>query len=139
MHTGSCLCGGIQFRIDAVLVPIQVCHCSQCRKAQGGPFATNTPVSEASFQLLAGAELLTSFESSPGKQRFFCRRCGSPIYSSKVSLPGVLRIRVGLIDEPLSVAIEAHFQTGSKAGWWPITDGLPQFEESRPPAAKPPG
>ncbi|WP_022978069.1 GFA family protein [Nevskia ramosa] len=126
MPTGSCLCGGIRFRIDAVLAPIQVCHCSQCRKAQGGPFATNTPVSEAAFQLLAGAELLTSFESSPGKQRFFCRRCGSPIYSSKASLPGVLRIRAGLLDEPLSVAIAAHFHTGSKAGWWPITDELPQ-------------
>lgn len=126
MPAGSCLCGGIRFRIDAALAPIQICHCSQCRKAQGGPFATNTPVSAASFQLLSGEELLTAFESSPGKQRVFCRRCGSPIYSHKASLPGVLRIRAGLIDEPVSVSIAAHFQTGSKASWWPIEDDLPR-------------
>jgi hypothetical protein len=78
--------------------------------------------------LLGGAELLTSFESSPGKERVFCNRCGSPIYSKKDTIPGVLRIRAGLINEPLSAKPVAHFYTGSKANWWPINDGLPQFE-----------
>jgi hypothetical protein len=44
------------------------------------------------------------------------------------SLAGVLRLRAGLINEPLSVKPIAHFYTGSKANWWPISDGLPQFE-----------
>lgn len=128
MFTGSCLCGGVQFRLEGELEPIQVCHCSQCRKAQGAPFATNTPVSTTAFHLVSGAELLTSFESSPGKERVFCSKCGSPIYSKKDTIPGVLRIRAGLINEPLSAKPVAHFYTGSKANWWPINDGLPQFE-----------
>lgn len=128
MHTGSCLCGGVQFRIESGLEPIQICHCSQCRKAQGASFAANTPLSEAAFHLIGGTELLAAFESSPGKQRFFCSKCGSPIYSKKGTLPGVLRLRAGLINEPLSVKPMAHFYTGSKANWWPINDGLPQFE-----------
>lgn len=128
MFTGSCLCGGVQFRIEGELEPIQVCHCSQCRKAQGAPFATNTPVSTAAFHLVSGAELLTSFESSPGKERVFCGKCGSPIYSKKDTIPGVFRIRAGLINEPLSAKPVAHFYTGSKANWWPINDGLPQYE-----------
>lgn len=133
VYTGSCLCGGVQFRIDSELAPIQVCHCSQCRKAQGTPMATNTPVAEAAFRLLQGAELLKAFESSPGKQRVFCSRCGSPIYSQKDTLPGVLRIRAGLINEPLTVGPAAHFHTGSKSNWWPINDDLPQFEASYTP------
>lgn len=128
MYTGNCLCAGVQFRITAELAPIQVCHCSQCRKAQGTPFATNTPVSTADFQLLSGAELIASFESSPGKHRAFCRRCGSPLYSRKDALPGVLRLRAGLINEALAVRPVAHYHTGSKANWWPIDDDLPQFE-----------
>lgn len=112
MLTGGCLCGGVQFRIEAELEPIQVCHCMQCRKAQGTPFATNTPVAESAFQLLSGAGLLTAFESSPGKQRVFCSRCGSPVYSKKDTLPGVLRLRAGLINEPLSARAVAHFHTG---------------------------
>ena len=115
MYTGSCLCGGVQFRIDAQLEPIQLCHCSQCRKAQGGPFASNIPVNLADFHLLGGAELLSAFASSPGKQRLFCRQCGSPVDSRKDSLPAVLRVRAGLIDEPLASRPVAHFHTASKA------------------------
>lgn len=128
MYTGGCLCGGIRFRVESELEPLQICHCSQCRKAQGGPFAANTPVSEAAFRLVSGAELLTAYESSPGKQRVFCRRCGSPIYSKRDALPEVLRLRAGLIDEPLAVRPVAHSYVGSKASWWPIEDGLPRFE-----------
>ncbi len=133
MYTGNCLCGGVHFQIQAELEPIQVCHCSQCRKAQGTPFATNIPVKESAFQLDSGAELLKSFEASPGKQRVFCRNCGSPIYSRKDALPGVLRIRAGLINESLSSKPVAHSYTGSKANWWPINDDLPQFEAAYAP------
>jgi hypothetical protein len=48
-----------------------MCHCSQCRKAQGGAFATNTPVSNSNFELKSGAELITEYESSPGKDVSF--------------------------------------------------------------------
>lgn len=126
VHRGSCLCGGVTFRINAVLQAIQICHCSQCRKAQGTPFVTNTPVAETGFDLLSGAALLKSFESSPGKQRVFCSHCGSPIYSKNVRVPGVLRIRAGLLDEPVTATLGAHIYAASSCSWWPIADDLPQ-------------
>lgn len=135
MYTGSCLCGGVRFRIDAELAPIQICHCSQCRKAQGVPFASNIPVDSAAFHFISGSELLTEFESSPGKKRCFCRVCGSPVYSHKDTLPGVLRIRAGLINEAIAARPVAHFHVASKCNWWSIDDGLPQYAESLPPSA----
>ncbi|MBA4283940.1 MAG: GFA family protein [Xanthomonadaceae bacterium] len=128
MHTGGCLCGGVRFRVDAALEPIQICHCSQCRKAQGTPFATNTPVASAAFRWLAGADLLSTYRSSPDKERVFCSRCGSPIYSRRDSVPGVLRLRAGLLDGDLSARPAAHHYTGSKANWWTIDDDLPRFD-----------
>lgn len=133
MYTGSCLCGGVQFRIDQELEPIQVCHCTQCRKAQGTPFATNTPVSKSAFHLMQGRELLKEFESSPGKARVFCGTCGSPVYSYRKTLPGVMRIRAGLLNEELSVRPIAHFHVASQCNWWSIEDGLPQFPEAYVP------
>lgn len=133
MYSGNCLCGGVRFQIQGEPEPIQICHCSQCRKAQGAPFATNTPVKEADFQLHSGSGLLKSFEASPGKQRVFCSNCGSPIYSKKDALPGVLRIRAGLINEPLTVKPVVHCYVGSKANWWSINDDLPQFEAAYVP------
>lgn len=133
MYTGSCLCAGVQFRIDQEIEPIQVCHCSQCRKAHGTPFATNAPVASASFSLTQGKDLLREYESSPGKTRYFCGRCGSPIYSRKDTLPEVVRIRAGLINEPIKIKPAAHFHVASKCNWWPITDDLPQFPEAYVP------
>ena len=135
-YTGSCLCGGIAFRVESELEPIQVCHCAQCRKAQGGPFAAVIPVAVSSFNLLAGEHLLKSYESSPGKQRVFCSSCGSPIYSRRQALPGVVRVRAGLFNEPLRVKPAWHAYTGSKCNWWAIEDGLPQYGEGYvPPTA----
>jgi len=134
-YTGSCLCGGVRFRVDAALAPIQVCHCMQCRKAQGGAFAAVIPVTASAFHLLSGEELLNAYESSPGKQRVFCSRCGSPVYSRRESVPGVLRLRAGLFNEPLPVKPAWHAYTGSKCNWWPVDDGLPQFPEGVPPSA----
>ena len=136
MYTGSCLCGGVQFAIDGELEPIQLCHCQQCRKAQGTPFATNVPVALGTFRLLGGAELLTAYESSPGKRRVFCRRCGSPVYSARDSSPDILRIRAGLFNEPLPVRPLLHAYVGSKANWWAIDDELPQFEAGYDPQGR---
>jgi len=127
MYTGSCLCGGIQFQIATELAPVEVCHCRKCRKAQGTPFATNSPIKSDAFLLIGGETLLAEYESSPGKKRAFCRRCGSPIYSSRASLPGLLRIRVGLIDDPVSARPIAHAYVSEKCNWWTISDSLPQF------------
>ena len=131
--TGSCLCGAVSFRIEGELVPIQVCHCLQCRKAQGGPFVAVIPVATSAFRFLSGEQVLKSYESSPGKQRVFCSQCGSPVLSRRQAMPDVLRVRVGLINEPVEVGLAWHAHTGSKCNWWPIEDGAPQYPEGHAP------
>ena len=130
MYSGQCLCGDIRFEIDGALAPIQICYCKQCQRAQGTALATNIPVSLADFRLICGQELLRSFESSPGKERCFCSRCGSPVFSKRESLPDVLRIRVGLINGELATQVSAHFYTSAKPNWWTICDDLPQYAEA---------
>lgn len=127
----------MRFAVAGELAPIQICHCGQCRKAQGTPFATNIPVASAAFQLVAGSELLSSFESSPGKQRVFCGRCGAPVFSKRDADPTTLRIRAGTLDQALTTRPIAHFHTASKCNWWPIEDDLPQFPEGRPAKTAP--
>ena len=132
MYTGSCLCGGVAYEIDGELEPIQVCHCSQCRKAQGTALVTNIPVSLSAFRLKKGEGLLTGYESSPGKQRVFCKVCGSPLYSKREDLPDVLRIRAGTIEGELKTRPVAHFYYASKANWFDVNDDLPKYPEFLP-------
>lgn len=131
MYTGSCLCGGVAFEIAGELAPIQVCHCQQCRKAQGTALVTNIPVKTDALHWVRGEALLKSFESSPGKQRVFCRECGSPVCSTLETLPGVVRIRAGLLNEPLQTRPAFHIYVDSACNWWEINDDLPRYPEGR--------
>jgi hypothetical protein len=120
MHTGSCLCGAVRFEVAGDLAPIQLCHCSQCRRASGAAFA------------VSGEASLKSFESSPGKARLFCADCGSPIISRSAGDPGMVRVRAGTLDEPVDAPLAFHFHVASKASWMPIIDDLPRHPGPRP-------
>ncbi len=129
---GRCLCGAIRFAVHGELAPIEVCHCSQCRQAQGGPFATNIPVKIAAFVLQSGQEFVQKFESTPGKFRCFCKQCGSPLYSQRDALPGVLRLRAGTLEGVVLTRPLFHAYFGSKANWWPVDDQLPKHDAASP-------
>lgn len=132
MIEGSCLCGGIRYQYDGRIDEISICHCAQCRKAQGSAFAAVSPVDSAHFRLVAGAELLKEYRSSPDKARVFCSRCGSPIYSALDHLPEVRRLRLGTVDTAFNCDNAFHIYTESKASWWDCDDGLPRYAQRKP-------
>ncbi len=126
---GSCLCGGIRYSIRGDIAGINYCHCVQCRKASGTAFATNAAVATADFNISQGIDRLASFESSPGKNRYFCSRCGSPIYSQFDDKPDVVYVRIGTIDDDAGLRPDIHIHVASKAPWYEIFDSLPQLQE----------
>jgi hypothetical protein len=132
MIQGGCLCGGVRYEYDGELQEVSLCHCSQCRKAQGSAFVAVCPVEASKFRLLAGAELLKEFRAVPGKARVFCSNCGSPLYSARDDLPGVKRLRLGTVETPFHCDKAYHIFTDSKASWFDITDALPQYPQGKP-------
>jgi hypothetical protein len=132
MLTARCLCDGVRLRVSGKLGAAAFCHCSQCRRANGSAFACNAPVRSKYLEFEAGRELIREFESSPGKFRAFCSRCGSPIYSRLVSEPDLFRLRLGLVDGDPGRRPLFHVWVGSKAPWFEITDALPQFPSVPP-------
>lgn len=131
--TGHCLCGTVHYRITGRVGPVVYCHCSQCRRASGTAFAANANVRQDDLAFLSGRERVTEFESSPGKFRAFCSRCGSPVYSRSTSDPDHLRIRLGTLDADPGRRSLAHCWVSSKAPSFDITDALPQFPAGPPP------
>ena len=133
MRSGGCLCGGVRYEVEGDLAPIQLCHCGQCRKAQGGAFGANVPVATADLRWLQGEDLMREFRASPIKRRVFCGTCGSPLFSQRDEAPEVLRLRVGTLDgDGAGLEVGFHIQTASKAAWWPIEDGRPQYPAEGP-------
>jgi len=130
---GGCLCGGVRFRVTGKLGPAGYCHCKQCQRASGSAFAANAPVRTSYFALTAGADLVTEYESSPGKFRAFCRTCGSPVYSRRDTEPDLRRLRLGTLDADPARRPLGHVWVSAKAPWHTITDDLPQYPEGLGP------
>jgi len=129
---GGCLCGAVRYEVDEPLAPIQLCHCGQCRKAQGSAFTANIPVPTAGFRLTQGEDALREYRASPGKRRVFCGACGSPMYSQRDAAPDVLRLRVGGLDDDTGLAVGFHIQAAFQAPWRPIDDDLPAYPGAAP-------
>jgi hypothetical protein len=130
---GSCLCGGVKYEVEGPVTAMARCHCVQCRKASGAEFATNGNVLTEHFRIVLGEELLARYESSPGKSRVFCGRCGSPLFKRDDTRPDMLRLRLGCVDTDLDTTPLAHVFVGEKPSWSRISDDLPQFD-TRPGA-----
>ncbi len=127
MLTGSCLCGAARYEAHEVIGPYVYCHCRSCRKANGTAFAANIAVPVAAFRLVSGTAQLRSYESTPGKLRYFCGQCGSPIYTAVGEAPKMYRIRLGTLDDAFAERPAAHIFVGEKAPWHAIEDGAPEY------------
>jgi hypothetical protein len=126
MVRGSCLCGNVTYEVRGAPLGMYFCHCGTCRKATGTAFATNIAISTEDFAITSGRELVTGFESSPKKYRYFCSACGSPIYSQSEETKQMVSVRCGTLDEDPIARPSVHFYVASKAPWLDITDTLPQ-------------
>ena len=126
--TGSCLCGRIAYEVDTEPGPFIHCHCRTCRKSHGSAFSTVMAVPRQAFRWTKGEELLASFESSPGKFRRFCCRCGSHLFAERTGQPTVM-LRLGCLDTPIVDRARAHIWRSEGASWFDPKDHIPELPE----------
>ena len=131
MYVGSCLCGKVNVEIKGKISSIIHCHCSLCRKNSGTAFATNGFVNADEFKV-TGQSNLSQFSFKPGRTRFFCACCGSPIYSANNEDPTRIRIRLGLLDSDISEKPISHNFVTSKANWDVLETSIPCYETYEP-------
>jgi hypothetical protein len=130
---GGCACRAIRYRLTASPLIVHACHCRDCQRLTGGPFAINIwiegqfvepgPVEPKSFRLAAGT----------GKPQdvFFCGNCGTTVWSRYHIVPSdCLFVRAGTLDTPEAVTPDVHIYTRSKLPWLTLPAGVPAFETS---------
>jgi len=125
---GSCLCGEVRYACGAGAKPMGHCHCRTCRKTHASAFSTTLRVPRDGFRWTAGEHLLSYFESSPGKKRFFCSRCGSHLVAAWDHEDEVI-LRAGALDVDPGVRPAVHIWTSEKAPWYEIEGDLPRLPE----------
>lgn len=123
---GTCLCGEVSYETSGAAHLMSHCHCSKCRKFSGSAFLTFARVDRVHFRWKHGEALVSTFESSHGCYRSFCRNCGSPLPVLRADLSNVL-IPAGTIDDDPGCRPSFHIFSASKADWYEIQDSLPQY------------
>jgi hypothetical protein len=134
--TGSCLCRAVRFELHGPFLQLAHCHCSLCRKHHGVPFVSWLVSTPGSYRLLAGADHIGRYVSSPGLVRPFCTTCGS-VLPSAMEDQGVVVTPAGDLDGDFGPVPAHHMFVGSKAPWYEITDDLPRYAEYAPEAGLP--
>ena len=109
---------------------MQNCHCSRCRRGRSAAHATNAFFRREQLRWIRGEDRVEDF-ALPGAKRFgqaFCRRCGG-LVARVVASTGYVVVPCGSLEAFPGKQLRGHIFTGSKAPWYEITDGLPQWEE----------
>ena len=95
---GSCLCETVEYEVSRLDSPIQHCSCRTCRKAHAAAFNTAAEVLRDNFRWSKGDDSLKSYESSPGKFRYFCGKCGTQLVAQREESEFVI-LRVATLDD----------------------------------------
>lgn len=125
---GSCLCGRVTYAVHDRLEMISHCHCPTCRKAHASAFASAAAVAPESLEFTSGESLLSHYESSPGKRRYFCQSCGSHIYA-KIDSRNICLIYIGTLDSEPGPCLSRHIFTQYKVSWYNSQDVIPEYEK----------
>jgi hypothetical protein len=97
-----------------------------CRKAHGAAFSTNALVPTESL-VIEGSENLSTYRSSPSREKLFCSRCGSQLFIRRLNaLEGTVITLGTLNDDPL-VEPSRNVFVGSKAPWHQLDADLPSY------------
>lgn len=123
--TGGCLCGAARYTVADEFRYAYICHCSQCRRTTGSAFKPFGGIERAKLKVTQGQIRIYGDVMTHNAH---CRTCASLLYSI-VQEGTMAHVTYGTLDEPPSLAPQAHIFVASKAPWDVIGDTLPQHDE----------
>jgi hypothetical protein len=128
--TGSCLCGAVKYEVRGPLRDILLCHCEECRRANGylGAY-TSTLATDLAVVAEESLRWIDSPRSDRGARRGFCAECGSSLFWHAAGAERV-SIAVGTLDRPTGLRIAAHIYAHQAGDYDDLPDdGLPRDPE----------
>ena len=129
--TGGCACGAVRYACSAEPPMIVNCHCRDCQRASGGPFATilAAPKQELTITGEVHYHEVMSDRGSP-IARGFCGTCGSRLFSFPEA--PFIGVSAGSLDDPSWCRPTCDIYTDSAQPWAVMNPELPKFSHMPP-------
>ncbi|MAT66711.1 MAG: hypothetical protein CMN57_13855 [Gammaproteobacteria bacterium] len=130
---GGCACGKVRFEISSLPIAIFLCHCRDCQRSSGAPYAANVWFSsnDVALNCEPAGHSCTSDKGTHSIHEF-CPECGSPIGMRVLENDYFRGIRGAAFDNPLSLPPDASIFMRNAASWEVFAEDLPTFEEDVP-------
>lgn len=125
---GSCLCKRVQYHCDQLDGDIVNCHCQTCRKAQAAVYAPTAAVKREHFRWVSGSEFISSYPSSPDKNRHFCSVCGTHLIAERPH-QGHIILRVATLDDNPGQTPQSHIWCSHDVSWLSENGDVPHYAQ----------
>ncbi|ESR27504.1 GFA family protein [Lutibaculum baratangense] len=131
MTTGGCSCGAVRYRLDGPPMFVHCCHCRDCQRQTGSGFVVNALIESSHVQLIAGKPQPVTVPTESGYPHDIlrCPECRVAAWSDYGRRGTMIFLRVGTLDEPVTITPDVHIYTRSKLPWVALPPGVPAFAE----------
>src|SRR5690606_19408766 len=118
MLTGQCLCSAVQYQSAGPIRFSAICHCRDCQRASGSGGGPVLGVPMASFTFSGPVkQSRTKGGSGQPAVRNFCSECGSLLFGTPESEPGLVTIYAGSLDDPSVFCPREALFVGQRPPW----------------------
>lgn len=118
--TGGCRCGNVRIVATGHPYRVGLCHCLDCRKHYGALFGATA--------IFPQEAVTVEGETGDYAGRFFCPRCGSPVFART---DDEIEVNLGSLDEPNQLMPTYEGWTVHREAWLPPFPLNKHYERNR--------
>jgi hypothetical protein len=131
--TGGCACGAIRYETAAEPLMAGHCQCRDCQRASGTGHASMIAFPEPAVTIRGTPRYHQVKADSGGTvSRGFCANCGSPVIGKTTSMPGMVTVTSGSLDDPSRFTPGMVVYTKSGHAWDRMDSSLLAFDRLPP-------
>jgi hypothetical protein len=129
--SGGCACGSIRYVCSTAPVAMLNCHCRDCQRSSGAPFASGFIV-RASDVKITGTPKTHSVRAGSGSlaTRSFCSDCGVPLFTCGEVAREFMSIRFSTLDKQSEFQPMLDIWTSSAQPWVCLSQEIPHYPQS---------
>jgi hypothetical protein len=134
--TGGCQCGGVTYELTGDPAVVMQCHCLNCQKSSGTGHVPFAGYPQPQVKVTGKTKGYNYVADSGGTATTnFCPECGSAIFGTTTSFPGIVAIRLGSMDDSTAFKPQMDVYMKRMRSWDKALDGAPHFD-AMPPMQK---
>ncbi len=116
---GRCHCGACSYSVNAQPFVAYTCHCLECQKLTSNAFASCAQLPSESVAVTSGAPATRTRVADSGNtlETWFCRLCGSALYSQNSARPRIRTVYIGTLERSEDIRVSAHIWVKRKLPW----------------------